>query len=251
MWSHGWFECRLWTMWKAGPYVLARPRRWIIDCLRQSRPFADKVYVISNNSRWYDAQSLLRRFLELRWVPKLIMDGTKILRMVVENLHFLDLLNYLPVSLKSMPKSFDLTCKKGYCPHFFNTANNLDYVGPHPEPKFCGADFMSGDERAQFSAWYEAVKDKIFNNREELLAYWMDDVNVLRQARCAFRNLILKLVKMDTFREAITILSICNKVFGTVSKAWFCRYYPERGLPYGGSPVCWGSSMAGVHGSNT
>ena len=142
-----------------------------IDYLWQSRAFVEKVYVISRNSRGYKAQFLLRRFLELRWLPNLIMDGTKILSMVVENLHFWDSLNYLPMSLKRMPKSFVLTCKKGYYPHFFNTANNLDYVGPHPEPKFCGADFMSGDERAQFSAWYEAVKDKIFNNREELLAY--------------------------------------------------------------------------------
>ena len=96
-----------------------------IDYHRQSSPFANMVYVISHNFRGYDPQFLLRKFLEPRWVPKLIMDGTKILSMVVENLQFLDSLNYLPMSLKSMPKSFDLTCKKGYY-HFFNTANNLD-----------------------------------------------------------------------------------------------------------------------------
>jgi hypothetical protein len=85
---------------------------------------------ISHNSRGYDAQFLLPKFLELRWVPQLIMDGTKILNVVVENLHLLDSLNYLPMSLKSMPKIFDLTCKKVYYPHFFNTAENLDYLGP-------------------------------------------------------------------------------------------------------------------------
>jgi len=90
--------------------------------------------------------------------------------MVVEYLHFLDSLNYLPMSLKSMPKSFDLTCKNVYHSQFFNTAINLDYVGSLLEPKFYGADFMSGDERTQFSAWYEGVMDKCFNNREELLA---------------------------------------------------------------------------------
>ena len=45
------------------------------------------------------------------------------------------------MSLKSMPKSFDLTCEKGYYPHF-NTANDLDYACPHPEPKFYGEDFV-------------------------------------------------------------------------------------------------------------
>ena len=52
-----------------------------IDYLRLSKTFADKILVISHNSRGYDAQFVLRRFLELRWVPQLIVDGTKILSM--------------------------------------------------------------------------------------------------------------------------------------------------------------------------
>ena len=37
-----------------------------IDYLRQSRPFAEKIYILSHNSRGYYAQFLLRKFLELR-----------------------------------------------------------------------------------------------------------------------------------------------------------------------------------------
>jgi len=107
-----------------------------IDYLRLPRPFADKVYVISHNPRGYDAQFQLRRFLELRWEPKLIMVGSKTLSMVVEKLYFLDSLNYYPMNLKSMSKSFHLTCKKRYYPQFFNMASNLYYVGYYPEPKF-------------------------------------------------------------------------------------------------------------------
>jgi len=70
---------------------------------------------------------------------------------------------------------------------------------------------MSGDELAQFLEWYEEQKDKTFWNKQ-LLAYCMDDVNVMRQAWCAFRNLF-KLVKLGPFRQAITISSICDKVF--------------------------------------
>ena len=61
-----------------------------------------------------------------------------------------------------MPKSFDLTCKKGYYINFFNSAENLDYVGPYPKPKFYGADYMSSDERAQFLEWREEEMDKPF-----------------------------------------------------------------------------------------
>ena len=123
--------------------------------------------------------------------------------MVVNNLYFLDSLHYLPLSLKSMPKSFNLKCKKGYSHHFFNTANNLDYVGSHSELKFYGADFMCGDERTLFSACYEGTKDKMFDSGEDLLAYWLDDVNILRQACCAFRNLFSKLVKKDPFGKSL------------------------------------------------
>jgi hypothetical protein len=62
-------------------------------------------------------------------------------------------------------------------------------------PSFTG-DYMSWDERAQFLEWHGGQKEKTFRNKEELLAYSMDDVNVLRQACCAFRNLFLKLVKL-------------------------------------------------------
>ena len=126
-----------------------------IDYLWQYRPFADNIYISSHNSRGYNVQFLLRKFLELRWTPQLVMDGVKILSMDVENFCFLDYLNFLPTILKSMPKSFELTCKKGYYSHYLNTAEILDYVGPYTEPKFYGADYISSDERAQFLECYE------------------------------------------------------------------------------------------------
>ena len=81
------------------------------------------------------------------------MDGNKILSMSVENFHFLYSLNFIPTSLKSIHKTFDLTYKKGYDTHFFITANSLDYVGTYSEPKYYVADFMSRDERALFLTW--------------------------------------------------------------------------------------------------
>ena len=57
-------------------------------------------------------------------------------------------------------------------------------------------------------------KNKIFNIKEELLLYCMDDVNVLRQACCDFRNSFLKLVKMDTFRQTIEITPLAIRCSG-------------------------------------
>jgi len=131
------------------------PVGMFVNYLRLSRQFADKIYVISHNAHGYDTMFLLRKFLELRWTPQLLIDCTKILSMIVENLHLFGFLNFLPVSLNSMTKSFDLKCKKGYYAHFLNTANNLQYLGTYPKSKFYGADYMSGGERAQFLEWYE------------------------------------------------------------------------------------------------
>jgi len=94
--------------------------------------------------------------------------------------------------------------QEGVLPNVFNIDKNLVYVGPYPEPRFYGADYMSGDEGAQFLEWYEEQKDKIFCNNQELLSYCMDDVNVLRQACCAFRNLFLKFVKISQYRPFAT-----------------------------------------------
>ena len=48
------------------------------------------------------------------WTPQLLMDGTKILSTAFDHLHNLDFLNFLSMSLKSMPNSFNLTCKTGH-----------------------------------------------------------------------------------------------------------------------------------------
>ena len=56
--------------------------------LEQSRPFANKIYVISNTSHPYDVLFMLRKIQELRWTPELIIYGSKILCMIIENLHF-------------------------------------------------------------------------------------------------------------------------------------------------------------------
>ena len=81
------------------------------------------------------------------------MDGTKIISMIVEYLDILDSLNFLHMSLKSMQKSFDLTCKKGYYPHFINKANNLDYLGLYPEHKYYGAEYI-----------YQTMREPIYLN---------------------------------------------------------------------------------------
>lgn len=66
---------------------------------------------------------------------------------------------------------FYLDCDaKGYYPHFFNTPENVNYVGPLPSAEYYGADSMKSKERNAFIKWYNTEKSNhtVFDNENEL-----------------------------------------------------------------------------------
>ena len=82
--------------------------------------------VIAHNARGYDAYFLYNEMLKHSNVPDpIIFSGTKIMYMKLDkglNIRILDSLNFLPMPLAKLPKSFGLTeMKKGFFPHFYNT----------------------------------------------------------------------------------------------------------------------------------
>ena len=49
------------------------------------------------------------------------------------NIQVIDFLNFLPMKLAALPKVFGLEeSHKGWFPHFFNTAENQEYIGSFP-----------------------------------------------------------------------------------------------------------------------
>jgi len=60
------------------------------------------------------------------------MNGLKIMCMKMEHLVLLDTVSFLPCPLRKLPKAFGVTATKSWYPHYFNTEENLDYIGPHP-----------------------------------------------------------------------------------------------------------------------
>ena len=115
-----------------------------------------------------------------------------------------------------MPKAFGLKeLKKGYYPHFFNTEENQDYVGAYPEAKFYGPERMKTEERAKFLKWHEqkSKSGEVFNNAQELEAYCVSDVQILRESCLKFRDLFHAETNVDPFLEGNTIASACSVVF--------------------------------------
>ena len=194
--------------------------------------------VISHNGRAYDNYPLLEYMLSQSMRPsKLIYQGSKIMYMHVGrglNMTILDSLNFLPMKLSKLPKTFGLTeLKKGWFPHFFNRRENENYVGPYPDAKQYGVDFMSTEERSAFLSWHKEKENEVFDFKAEMLAYCQSDVCILTQACLKFRELLfnatgtrVEVENENGEREEIvvggvdpfaccTIASVCSKVFKT------------------------------------
>ena len=100
------------------------------------------------------------------------------------NIRFLDSLNFLPMPLAQLPKSFGLEeLKKGFFPHFFNTPENQEVVLLNlPDIKYYDPDSMSKDRRNEFLDWYKIHKNDQFNFQKEMQEYCISDVDILLQA---------------------------------------------------------------------
>ena len=119
---------------------------------------------IAHNAKAFDLHFIHNRAIFLKWKPKLIVNGLKIICMTMEPLTFIDSISFMPCSLRKLPDAFGLTVAKSWYPHFFNTNENMNYVGEIPDVSYYGTDAMSTKERAEFLAWYEGQRSTVFDN---------------------------------------------------------------------------------------
>lgn len=174
------------------------------------------VICIAHNRSGFDFQFILKEIVkQTHFEPSLIMRGTKILHLKVANVQFLDSFLYFPMSLSSLLKTFNLciNLKKGYFPHFFNKAENQDYIGKYPEKEFFGGDTMKEEEYKKFLEWYDHSKNQIFDIKKEIIEYCKKDVEILALSCTKFRAMFLRECNVEPFMEAKTIASACNLVY--------------------------------------
>ena len=177
-------------------------------CEPSSRAY--KFVTIAHNAKAFDFHFILNRAILLKWKSELIMNGLKILCMKMGHLVFLDSVSLLPCALRKLNEAFGLTATKSLCPRYFNTEENLDYVGPIPNVSCYGVNEIRENERKEFHVWYENYKSEHFDNRRILETYWQDDVTVLGQVCRVFRREFMQIGQIDVFVEAITIASASN-----------------------------------------
>jgi len=163
----------------------------LLTYLCKSRLWCSKIVAIAHNAKAFDLQFILNRAIFLKWKPKLIVNGLKIICMTMEHLTFIYSISCMPCSLRKLSEAFGLTAAKSWYPHYFYTNENMNYVGEIPDVSYYGADAMSAKGRAEFLSWYEGQRSEGFDNRNALEPYCQDDLTVLRQV-CIFQRRVYR-----------------------------------------------------------
>ena len=65
---------------------------------------------------------------------------------------FLESVLYLPCIMRKLPEAYGLTASKSCYPYYFNTKENLYYIGPIPDIKYYGVNVVGEEERREFLA---------------------------------------------------------------------------------------------------
>lgn len=180
--------------------------------------------VVFHNGKGYDFHFIMRQLMQLDGLRKCInpiMQGAKILYFTVAakkvfnpktGLRFVDSVNFLPMRLTKFTKTFGLTTKKGYYPHFFNTFQNRYYKGPMPNEEAFGVHQMTDKDYKTFKEWYDERSLQVWDNNFELVDYCRADVDLLREGCLLFRKLVIEAVGHDPFQE-ITLASSAMAIF--------------------------------------
>ena len=180
---------------------------------------------LAHNLKAYDGVFIANYCINTRTsgesYPEMIATTSKLLQIKFRRLKIIDSYSFLAMGLDKFPKTFNLPeLKKGFYPHGFNKPEFASYVGRFPDKSYYGSEFFSNAKKAEFDAFYEANKDKIFDQKKELEEYCISDVYILTEGCLKFRKIIMDSTKrlgdkvgIDPFQVSKTIASLCNHIF--------------------------------------
>ena len=91
---------------------------WLFNTINQN------FIAIAHNMKSYDGffimNFIIKNLLPTDILPDILLNGSKLLVIKFMGIKIIDSINFIPMSLSKMPKTFGLSeLKKGYFPHFF------------------------------------------------------------------------------------------------------------------------------------
>ena len=173
----------------------------------------------AHNGSRFDTLFLLRFLVcKKNLIPKVIMNGLRIMKLSYKNTEVLDSMLLCPSSLKKVVKMLDLgdNVKKGYYPYDFT---DLNYNGPIPDKSHFPISKMNEEELKEFEIWYEEKRKLNYVLRTEVKEYCMNDVDVLVKSLVKFHEIIRKHTSIEVLFDQgiITISSLALKTFMKMS----------------------------------
>ena len=183
--------------------------------------------LFAHNGGSYDHLFCLRYMHEHLIYPKVIFRGSKLIFMEVPDfqIRFLDSLNYMKCKLSKLPAFVDLTNDigtKGYFPYKALTREFYSYQGPKLPVQYYRPGSMGSKERDEFLKWYDELGcDYVFNFKEELIKYCVQDVTILRLACLKFRQLMIETTGICPYSKSPTIAGYSHLVYRS-------QYMPEN-----------------------
>lgn len=175
----------------------------------------NSVWIAHNGGR-FDTVFLLHELLvKCKIVPKVIMNGNKIMCMELEerNLKVIDSFLFLSMKLSNFPKALGIKdLAKGYHPYHFT---DLSYTGPMIGLEYFDPPSEGTKERKQFDEWYNNQKDKPYIFKEAIYYYCRLDVDILRQGCIIFARLIKNITGVFPFYDKTchTIVGLALKIY--------------------------------------
>ena len=86
----------------------------LLSYLCEPRPWLKQIIAIAHNAKAFDLHFKLLRAVLLKWGPKIVMSGRKIILMKVEHMKFIDSICFLPFPLSKLSDAFGMTAAKGW-----------------------------------------------------------------------------------------------------------------------------------------
>jgi hypothetical protein len=178
-----------------------------------------QVLVMAHNLSGYDGHWIFKDILdrEMKNIEP-VMKGTKVMKIDVGNVRFIDSLLFFQQALASLPKAFDLEdSEKGHFPHYLNVPEYQDLqclISDIPLDNF-GLRTMKKDSASRLQSWYEEMSEKgeTFNMRRDIEKYCVNDVKILLQSIMCFRRLFKDKTGLDPLSRAFTLASVGLEYF--------------------------------------
>lgn len=173
------------------------------------------VCCIAHNGAKFDTIIILKYLYTILKETRLnvVFNGTACLMLDYLSIRFIDSFAFLQTPLSKLPEMLNLqTQAKGYFPHAFNTFENQSYEGEFPDAKCYCPDQMSESARKVFFKWYEENRHNIFNFKNELKKYCIQDVHILRIACEKFATECFRDTGIFVFLESFTAAGYVNRV---------------------------------------